>query len=59
MWIGSNLCGRLLHYLTDETTKEKDWTAYWLAPAVGVMSCLVIFCVFFRDSDRSKRAAVE
>ncbi len=58
MWIGNSLCGKLAGYLTDEATKDKNWAAFWFVPGLGVLICLVIFVLFFRDAGKSKSLAI-
>ena len=49
MWLGSLLCGRLVDKYTDPVTKAVNWSEFWMVPSVGVIACLAIFLVLFRD----------
>lgn len=49
MWLGSLLCGMLQGRYTDPETKAVNWSEFWMVPSVGVMVCLAVFLVVFRD----------
>jgi MFS family permease len=49
MWLGSLLCGRLLDQYTNPETKAVNWSEFWMVPSVGVMACLAVFLLLFRD----------
>jgi nucleoside transporter len=50
MWLGSLVCGRMVDLYTDPQTKAVDWQNFWLVPGLGVLACLAVFLLFFRDS---------
>jgi len=49
MWLGSLLCGKLVVEYTDPVTKTVDWGSFWLVPSYGVLACLAVFLLLFRD----------
>ncbi len=49
MWLGSLLCGVLVDRYSDPLTKEVNWDQFWMVPSIGVMVCLGVFMVLFRD----------
>jgi nucleoside transporter len=49
MWLGSLVCGMMVDKYTDPVTKSVDWHNFWLVPSVGVLGCLAVFVLFFRD----------
>ncbi|VTT97399.1 Nucleoside:proton symporter OS=Leadbetterella byssophila (strain DSM 17132 / KACC 11308 / 4M15) GN=Lbys_1016 PE=4 SV=1: Nuc_H_symport [Gemmataceae bacterium] len=49
MWLGSLICGMMVDRYTDPVTKAVDWRNFWIVPAAGVLACLVVFVLFFRD----------
>ena len=56
MWLGSLLCGLMVDRYTDAATKTVDWAGFWLVPSVGVLGCLVVFLLFFRDKSGTSKA---
>lgn len=50
MWLGSLVCGFLVDRYTDPTTQAVDWPNFWLVPGIGVLVCLAVFVLLFRDS---------
>jgi len=58
MWLGSLLCGMMVdRYTSQDIHKTVDWASFWLVPSYGVLGCLVVFLLFFRDKS-SKGSAV-
>lgn len=49
MWLGSLLCGKLVDAYTDPATKAVNWSEFWMVPSIGVLACLGVFLVLFRD----------
>ncbi len=49
MWLGSLLCGKLVDQYTDPATKAVNWSQFWMVPSIGVMACLAVFLLLFRD----------
>ncbi len=49
MWLGSVLCGILVDRYTNPETQTVDWAQFWQVPSFGVLGCLVVFLLFFRD----------
>ncbi|MDY3563109.1 MFS transporter [Gemmata sp. JC673] len=49
MWLGSLLCGILQDKYTNPETKSVSWSEFWMVPSIGVMVCLVVFLLVFRD----------
>jgi nucleoside transporter len=49
MWLGSLLCGKLVDQYTDPATKAVNWSEFWMVPSIGVMACLAVFLLLFRD----------
>jgi nucleoside transporter len=52
MWLGSEFSGRVSEYTTitvNDEGKVTDWEVFWLVPAVGVLTALSIFVLFFRN----------
>lgn len=49
MWLGSLVCGILVDKYTNPETKVVNWSEFWMVPSIGVMVCLGVFLVLFRD----------
>jgi MFS family permease len=49
MWLGSLLCGMMVDKYTDPATKAVDWANFWMVPSLGVLGCLAVFLLFFRE----------
>lgn len=49
MWLGSVVCGILVDKYTDPVTKNVNWSEFWMVPSIGVMVCLGVFLLVFRD----------
>ena len=49
MWLGNKIFGQLVAYCTDADTEIVDWTTVWTWPAVGVVVCLIIFYLGFKE----------
>jgi nucleoside transporter len=49
MWLGSVICGFRQDHYTNPETKMVDWHNFWLEPSVGVLCCLAVFLVLFRE----------
>ncbi len=59
MWLGSLVCGMMVDRYTDPVTKTVDWANFWLVPGVGVLGCLVVFLLFFRDGPTKPTSVAE
>jgi hypothetical protein len=64
MWIGNIVSGKLGDWLTTKGVgaggnliEETNWVMFWLLPAIGVLTCFVVFVLFFRDSGERKNQA--
>lgn len=49
MWLGSLVCGVLVDKYTNPETKAVNWSEFWMVPSVGVLVCLGVFLLLFRD----------
>ncbi|MBP3960153.1 MFS transporter [Gemmata sp. G18] len=49
MWLGSLICGMMVDKYTDPTTKTVNWADFWMVPSIGVIVCLGVFLLVFRD----------
>jgi MFS family permease len=60
MYVGTEASGWINQWCTKETvnaatgekTKVIDWTSFWLIPCVGVLLCLALFVLFFKESEK-------
>ncbi len=55
MWIGGELSGIMADFYTQGDTT--DWRAFWMGPSIGVLVCLVIFVLFFREKGKEAKTA--
>jgi nucleoside transporter len=56
MFIGSWLSGRIVDMYKVEGAVQHDWASIWLVPAAGAGVVLLLFALFFRDSEREAGA---
>jgi dipeptide/tripeptide permease len=57
MWIGGELSGRMAGYYTNPETRVTDWREFWIGPSIGVLVCLVVFALFFREKGKEVQPA--
>jgi MFS family permease len=55
-YVGTNLAGKVLemHKLVGAVGPiQHDWRGIWTAPAIGAITVLIIFLIFFRDPPKT------